>query len=290
MISIKSPFVLGLAASAWLGSATAMTFHGLTTTGDRLLTFDSTGAVLQEVSIQGLISNDSIVDIDLFTSGDRRLYGLGSSGTLYTINPFSGTANMNVPNAAVGSPTAIDFNPAADRLRIFSGASNFRLTPNTGVVTSDGSFAYAATDANLAATPQLAAAAYINNIDNPGATALYSLDSNTDSLLLHSGGPQFSTLNTVAALELDGAPFDLGSNVGFDIFSKGVGQNVAFVSHGNDLYQLQLASGKLTALGTVASSHSLKTIAAVPESGAEFPVLLGALGGLFLIQRRKVNA
>ncbi|MGE3310136.1 MAG: DUF4394 domain-containing protein [Limisphaerales bacterium] len=267
-------------------------FLGLSTDGNRLLRFDTTGAVSLDVPISGLPAGDSLVDIDAFFSGDRRLYGLGESGTLYRIDPTTGAASVNVPNATLGSPTAIDFNPAADRLRVFSDDSNFRITPNSGVVTSDGTLAYAAADIHAGANPNLRAAAYINNVDAPGSTALYSIDSDLDTLNLHSGGPQFSVLNTVADLTLNGGIFDISDQVGFDVFSPADGMNFAFLSNGNDLYQINLANGQLTALASVASSVTLRSIAvAVPEAstiwaGAAFATLAA---GWIVRQRRSQN-
>ena len=265
---------------------------GLSSDGSRLLRFNTTGIVSLDVPISGLSAGDSLVDIDAFFSGDRRLYGLGNSGTLYRIDPSTGAASVNVPNAALGSPTAMDFNPAADRLRVFSGDSNFRITPNSGVVTSDGALGYAGADANAAANPNLRAAAYINNVDAPGTTALYSIDSDLDTLNLHSSGPQFSVLNTVADLTLNGGLFDIGDQVGFDVLSPMSGVNLAFLSNGNDLYRINLANGQLTALGSVAANVQLRSIAvAVPEAstvwaGAAFATL--SVG--WILRQRKANA
>src|SRR5688500_8347693 len=106
------PQIIGAASIPLLTiSSQALEFYGLTQTGDRLIRFTQSGAVLGNVPVTGLQGGDSLVDIDLFFSGDRNLYGLGTSGTLYTIDPATGAAAVNVANAAVESPTAIDFNP-----------------------------------------------------------------------------------------------------------------------------------------------------------------------------------
>jgi len=289
MKNLRTKFVGAALLPLVVPSSFGTDLLGLSNDGSRLLHFNTAGAVSLDVPISGLSPGDSLVDIDVFVSGDRRLYGLGTSGSLYRIDAASGAASVNVPNAALGSPTAMDFNPAADRLRVFSGDANFRITPNSGVVTSDGSLAYAAADANAGANPNLRAAAYINNVDAPGTTALYSIDSDLDTLNLHSGGPQFSVLNTVADLSLNGGLFDIGDHVGFDVFSPAVGMNFAFLSNGNDLYRINLANGQLTALGTVASSATLRSIAvAVPEAstmwaGAAFATLAA---GWVVRQRR----
>jgi hypothetical protein len=280
---------LGLLPSTTL----ALDLYGLSQAGDRLFTLGTSGTVHNDVSVSGLKPGDSLVDIDVFASGDRRLYGLGTSGTLYTLDPMSGAATVNVANAAVGSPTVIDFNPAADRLRIFSGNGNYRLTPGTGVVSNDGSLVYAAADANAGAVPNLVAAAYINNVDAPGATTLFSLDAGVDALIRHSGGPQFSTLNTVVPLTLGGLPFDLGQNAGFDIFSPAVGINQAYVSNGNQLFALDLMSGILSSLGTVNASAPLGSIAtSVPDDTSTLALgaVAAAAGMAAFRQRRREGA
>lgn len=247
---------------------TALDFFGLGLSGDRLITFREDGSVQNDVGVTGLNAGDSLADIDVFASDNLKLYGLGTSGQLYTLNPASGAASTVGSGAAVGSPVAMDFNPAADRLRVLSGDANFRIQPFTGgLAADDGLFTYAAGDANFGADPALAAAAYINNLDNPGATALYSIDAGLNSLVLHSGGPQFSTLNTVAGLTLGGNPFDIGPNVGFDVISPAVGSNWAYVSDGNEFYSLNLNSGELSFLSTIGGPARLRSFTgqAVPE-------------------------
>lgn len=264
-------------------SAFALQFHGLNQAGDTLVRFDQSGAVTHKVGVTGLHQGDALVDIDVFFSKDRQLYGLGQSGTLYMLDPKTGQATVDTANASVGSPVAIDFNPAADRLRIFSaGDANYRLTPGTGVVSNDGTLSFAAADLNAGANPNVRAGAYINNVDNPGTTTLFSIDADLNALLRHSGGPQFSTLNTVTGLTLGGNAFDIGAAAGFDIFSLAIGNNSAFVSNGNDLYQLNLGTGQLTPLGMVNTVESLRSIAVagVPDAGSALPGLAMAMGGL----------
>lgn len=290
--SCVSLFV-GVSALLAVNQLHALPFYGLSQAGDRLFFFTGSGPVLTDVAISGLNPGDALVDIDVFFSGDQRLYGQGTSGTLYTINPITGAATVNVLNAAVGAPTAIDFNPAADRLRIFSGDDNFRLTPGTGAVSSDGTLAFAVGDSNQGANPNLVAAAYINNLDAPPATTLFSLDASLDALVRHSVGPQFSILNTVAGLTLGGLPFDLSSNSGFDVFSAGAGNNQAFVSDNNNLYSLDLSSGALTGLGSIAASAPLGSIAVsaqVPDGGNMLVMWAIALLGFVIVRRRLAYA
>jgi len=277
-------------ASLLAPAASAVQFYGLGQGGNALVSIEPSGAVSSTKAITGLSAGDILADLDVFFSGNSMLYGMGASGTLYRINPATGAAVVDTANAAVGSPVAIDFNPAADRLRIFSGGDlTYRLTPGTGVVTSDGSLTFAAGDANFGANPNLVAAAYINNVDNPGATTLFSVDADLNALIRHTVGPQFATLNTVGGLTLDGQAFDIGAMVGFDVFSPSLGINQAFISNGNDLYSVDLGTGMLTALGTVSGNYPIKSIAAagVPDGGGLMPCLSVAMAGLMFLRSRR---
>ena len=284
-ILLSSALVLASGAGA-----SAELIVGLTT-GGALVSFDSANpaAVLStSPAITGLSSGDSIVDIDYYPV-DGKLYGIGSAtGTVYKIDRLTGAAVVDaVPQGAIGSPQDIDFNPAADRLRVFSsGDANYRITPSagtggpsgasTGLVSSDGTLAFAS-----GANPNLVGAAYINNFDGTAATTLFSLDADLDALIVHSGSPQFSTLSQAAGLTLGGNPFDIGQLVGFDVSNSGV----AFVSNGNDLYTINIGTGVLGSLGSIGGLGSIQTIAAVPAPGAVV-VGIGSLAGLAMRRRR----
>lgn len=236
-------------------------------------------------AITGLLPGETIVDIDRYPV-DRRLYGLGTSGRLYRLNRMTGAAMPDVvPQASIGSPQDMDFNPVADRLRIFSSwDENYRLTPsmntggptgvNAGLVSVDGTLTYAGGTPN----PSLVAAAYTNNVDGALTTTLFSIDSELDALVVHSGAPQFSMLAPVAGLTLGGSTLDVGKRVGLDVSPSGE----AFMSHRNTLYTLNLTNGQLFQLGAIPSGMAVETIAVVPAPGAM------ALGMLALaINRRR---
>ncbi len=271
--------------------ASAEVLVGLTS-GGTLVSFDSAnpGVVLgTSPAISGLSAGDSIVDIDYYPV-DGKLYGIGSAtGTVYKIDRFTGAAVVDaVPQASVGTPLDIDFNPAADRMRVFSANdANYRITPsagtagpsgaNTGLVSADGTLAFGGGSPN----PNLVGAAYINNFDGTAVTTLYSLDADLDSLIVHSGTPQFSTVAVVAGLTLGGNPFNIGQSVGFDVSNSGV----AFVSNGNDLYTIGIGTGVLGSLGAIGGLGSIQTIAAVPAPGAVM-VGLASVAGLAVRRRR----
>ncbi len=272
-------------------SASAQAFVGLGSLGNTLSVFSAPGVIPSQYSVTGLNPGDSIVGIDFFTSGTGQLFGIGSSGTLYTLAPATAStyaATVNVGNAVPGA-TVMDFNPSAGRLRVYAGTSNFRLTPTTGLVTNDGELAYAAGDLNASAFPNLTAAAYTNNFSGSTATSLYSLDYALDALILNTGTPAFSTLTTVATLTLGGVRFDIGSaTTGFDITTIG-GVNQAYLSSRNNLYTVNLATGVLTSLGQQRGTNIID-VAFVPEPGTYAMFAAGGLLLGFVVFRRRQHA
>lgn len=274
---------LALAALAPLAHAERVV--GLTRT-QQLVQFDSLApsAILgTSPSISGLAAGDRIIDIDYFPVNNL-LHGLGTSGNLYRIDANTGTATLDVtPQASVGTPRDMDFNPAADRLRVFSANNaNFRITPsvntagstgaNAGLVSSDGTLAYAAGGPS----PNLVGAAYNNNFDGTATTTLYSIDANADALVIHSGAPQFSSLAMVGPLG-----FDVGELVGFDISGA---TTIAYVSNANAFYTVNLATGGLTSIGNIGGPLDVETIAVVPSPGA---LGLCGIAGLLSFRRRR---
>lgn len=293
---------LALCSLAIASLAQAQTFVGLQTGGLSLTTFGTNGVSSTPVAIVGLGGDDTIIDLD-YRVATGVLYGMASSGTLYRIDPATGAATLDVvPASSIGTPTAIDFNPAADRLRVFSGTSNFRVTPGTGVVSSDGELTYIAGDPQFGQAPNLVAAAYVNNDINPGTgTTLYSIDATFNTLVVHpaSGSPQFSMLQTQDTLTLMGVMIDfLATNTGFDVSTVG-GANTAYVSSGNTIYIVNLnmgmvggVAGDLTSFTTVTGPGAGITdfaVVAIPEPST-YALLVAGLVGLGLLQRRRAQA
>src|SRR5215208_6787413 len=116
------------------------TIVGLTE-DNRLLRFDSDnpGQILATTAIRGLAAGESVVGIDVRPSTGQ-LFGLGRSGRLYVIDANTGAATTRAVLHADPSDTTapftglsggdfgVDFNPAADRLRVVSNAEqNLRI-------------------------------------------------------------------------------------------------------------------------------------------------------------------
>jgi hypothetical protein len=185
-------------------------------------------------NIAGLQPEETLLGID-FRPVNAQLYGLGSTGRLYTINLSSGAAaavGAPIATALMGTDFGFDFNPLVDRIRVVSNAGqNLRLNPNDGTL--------AATDGMLnPATPMVSAAAYTNNFAGTTTTELLVLDHSTGSLLLQNP-PNAGTLLVRGSL---GFGFT-GSN-GFDIGSRNnAGWAILTQPTGNMLMRINLADG-----------------------------------------------
>lgn len=143
--------------------------------------------VEHRVRITGLAHKDRLVGMDV-RPANGAVYVVGASGQLYTVNARSGKATkVGTPAAIAGSAVGLDFNPTVDRIRLVTDTGqNLRLHPDTGAV--------AATDTPLAyatggGRPEVAAAGYTNSVAGATSTALYGVDSRTDSLVLQGSVP-----------------------------------------------------------------------------------------------------
>ena len=235
---------LGLIVPA--GAQAAESFYGVTAS-NRLVTFqsDTPGAIRSSASITGLAESDEgIAGIDV-RPADGGLYGMGSAGILYRIDPATGaaTAVSQTPGyTARGRSFGVDFNPVADRLRLVSeGGLNVRINPLTGQGSNDTTLAYAAGDANAGKPPAVVAAAYTNNVAGATVTELFGLDTTRDALVVQSP-PNAGVLHTRGALRVDAK-----SPAGFDIAGSDGRAWAAFARAGQDdvgLYLLNRNTGQ----------------------------------------------
>ena len=228
------------------------------TSGNRLLFFDSAtpGTVTKLITIN-TVGNETLVAID-FRPATGDLYAFGPSGRLYVLNLTSGAATTpaGTANTLAGTRFGFDFNPTVDRIRVVTDAdANVRLHPATGATAgTDTPLAFAATDVNTGANPNVVAVAYTNNFAGAGATVLYDIDSSLNALLIQSN-PNGGILSTVGPLGVD-----TNDNVGFDISAA---TGVAFASltpitgAATGLYTINLGSGAATLLGTIGDTTIL---------------------------------
>jgi hypothetical protein len=242
------------------------------TSGNDIAQFSSgaTG-VVTSVPVLGLQTGESLVGIDLRPSNGQ-VYGIGSTGRLYTIVPSTGVATqVGLPAGFTlsGTAFAVDFNPVPDRIRVISNTGqNIRINPDTGSL--------AATD--TAITPAgvtIVGAAYDRNDLNPvTGTTLYGIDS-TNGVLTTVGsidGTPNSPNGGVVGPTV--GPLGLGTGldprIGFDISAAGGAAYATILTGGTDkLYSINLTTGAATLVGTIGTGttvYSGLTAATAPSA------------------------
>ncbi|WP_219815442.1 DUF4394 domain-containing protein [Arthrobacter sp. B0490] len=229
---------------------------GLADAGTKLVQFDANkpGKVRSSIGVGGLTGGDTrLIGID-YRVQDGNLYGVGNntaSAGVYLINPDTGVATqvtrLTVPLS--GTTFGVDFNPAANALRVVSDSGQNLRQPfaSAGAATvADGTLSYAppaiATGVN--------GAAYTNNdLDPNTATTLYDLDTALDQIALQSPA-NAGSLAATGKLAVDAT-----GDTGFDIYSTirdgSTVEVMGFATINGSLYEIALFNGKATSLGTI---------------------------------------
>lgn len=203
--------------------------------------------------ISGLSGDSRLVGID-YRVQDNTVYGVGNNGGIYTFGlrktKATKVSQLTVPLA--GMHFGVDFNPAADRLRVISDTGqNLRHNVNAGGVT----LVDVPLTLNGAAATGVTAAAYINNdLSASTATVLYDIDTRNDTLVEQTPAND-GTLKTIGALRTSADPvagFDIATTV--DAAGVATG-NAGFVTlrsakaKNSTLYKIDLGTGKLQTVG-----------------------------------------
>jgi len=241
-----------------LRTPSAPVVYGLTDDA-RLIAFrhSSPNTIDASVAIGGLAAGETLLGID-FRPKDGLLYGITSNARIVTIDPASGAAtakatltadpaDTSAPYGAIaGSAFAVDFNPAADRLRVIGNTGqSLRINVDTGATTTDGAINRAG------AAPTVTAAAYTNSYNGAAATMLYDIDAATASLALQNP-PNDGTLVNVGALGVA-----LVGEAGMDIAGGANGLVLAALRTAaggpSSLYRVDLATGTATPVNGAAS-------------------------------------
>jgi hypothetical protein len=218
-------------------------------------------------AITGMQPGETVVGID-FRAVDRRLYAVGSSSRIYTVDTVTAVATP-VGSAAFapalnGTAFGVDFNPVPDRVRVHTDAEqNLRLNQLTGAVAAtDGALAYATGDAGAGTNPSIAGTAYTNSVaPAPTTTVLFAIDSGRD-VLVTLPNPNDGQMRTVGPLGV--ATTD---RVGFDIVGSDGSAFATLTETGaarSRLYTINTTTGAATLVGTVAHGSPLRGIAVAP--------------------------
>lgn len=252
--------------------------------GVTIVTFDPAApGAAKSAPLTGLAPGDRLLGVD-FRPADGKVWGLGSSGTLYTVDPGLGGAapvatagprlTLNTDRSAVvpaGTAFGVDFNPAADLLRVVSDTGqDLRIVvadrpedasaapgAKAGTTFLDGGLRYAqpgdpadtmtpptpvtTPDVNAGKPVRATAAAYSDNVAGTTSTKLFVVDSNASVLNLQNP-PNAGVLNTVGPLGVAAAV-----PAAYDIDASGTG----YASFGPTIYTVDVATGAATAAGPI---------------------------------------
>jgi len=208
-----------------------------------LIWFPPNTTNFRAIRVQGV--NGQLIGIDVRPRG-RTLWGVSNTQGLYQINLQTGIATSvsSLSQPLPGDNIGMDFNPAADRLRLISGVTNLRVNVDNGAAISDTNLRYAQSDINRARTPNIIGIAYNNNTDGVNATVLYGLDlvNANVSILVTINPPNDGILNTVGVLNIRGG----GAVGGFDIYTGPQGCNTAVFATNGRFWLVDLNNGSPT--------------------------------------------
>ena len=261
------------------------TIHAVTSS-NQLLSFNAgrPGEVMNRKAITNLRPGENMLGID-FRPADGKLYALGSTGRLYTIDPSSGMASQvgsgTFALALGGNNFGFDFNPAADRIRVVSDSGqNLRLHPDSGAVVDadakmdgiqpDGQLTYAAADKHAGSKPIIVAAAYTNSVAGAKATTNFAIDAASGMLVTQGSregmtpavSPNSGQLFTVGPLGIN-----TSGMVSFDIAAKSGTAYTSLTPSGataSGFYWIDLQTGKASLIGTVGGGQSITAFAIAP--------------------------
>lgn len=242
------------------GNRSGLTAVGLTGGGTELVTFSvkKPGRAGSGTAVTGLAGDTHLVGIDHRVQNGK-LYGVGNSGGLYVLSDTAAATKVGQLTVALsGAAFGVDFNPAANALRIVSDTGqNLRQPFGAG----DGPTVATVVDTalTLAAAPAVgvSAAAYTNNdLDTGTATTLFDLDTAADQVVLQSPA-NAGTLVPTGAFGVAADP-----DAGFDIYSslrKGrtvevTGYATLGVGGAYALYEVDVLTGALDKKGDFRSA------------------------------------
>ncbi|MGW1979005.1 DUF4394 domain-containing protein [Streptomyces sp. NPDC001889] len=262
----RAPEPVPLPAPVAGSAPAALTAVGLTAE-QRLVGFgvDKPSATRSIGQVTGLSGDTGLVGID-FRVQDRKLYGVGDAGGVYTLDTTNARAVKvsQLTIALSGQRFGVDFNPAANRLRVISDTGqNLRhnIDDSGGALgtVADGTLTHATVPPATALG--VTAAAYTNNdLSAATATTLFDLDTRGDRVVVQSPA------NSGSLAATGGLGVDAGENAGFDIhFSPATGTNHGYATlhsgGGHRLYEVDVLTGAVRDLGAFPARRQVTDIA-----------------------------
>lgn len=250
-----------LVVSTLLGSGFAAQAAMLAAlTGDDTLTMVDTATLKAGKSMKVTGIAGKIAGIDV-RPADGMVYALGVDGTIYTIDK-AGKATMKSKMDTVlstGTMATVDFNPAADRLRVIGAdGTNLRVNVDDGKTTVDDKLKFAETDMHKGEAPMIVAGAYTNSVKGTKETALYDIDGKISGLIKQAP-PNDGVLGAVGKLGIT------PKAIAFDIETAADGTNTGWLLADGALHKVDLATGKATALGKITGlGPAARDIAVLP--------------------------
>jgi hypothetical protein len=291
--------------------------------GNTLVRFSSaTPGTTTSVGVTGITAGETLVGLD-YRPATGQLYALGvnsttNTGTLYILDPQGTGSPLTAAATVVGAPGSIalvdatgtpvplpaatvgygvNFNPAADRLRVVTGTGlNFRVDPNTGLAV-DGNTTAAGTQPDAAlngGSTKASGTSYTNSFAQAGTavTTEYTLDASTGKLFVQNP-PNGGTLTNGVTVTLNGAALPFTAVAGFDIppgvtaassnaaVTSGTGFAALTVGTTTSLYSIDLSTGAATLVGPVGTGLTPVgglSVGDVATAATTNPGLVGPVG------------
>jgi len=253
LISATAAVVIGLGSSSSAATVPSLPAIGIASGGTLMLSFQTDKPEENNWvrRVTGLVGDTKLIGID-FRVQDGKLYGVGDYGGIYTIGIPSTIATKvsQLGVALYGTAFGVDFNPAADRLRVISdNGQNLAHDVVGGVTTEQTTLT---TPPATGPTKGVTAAAYTNNdLDATTNTTLFDIATLTDQVVIQSP-PGNGFLVATGKLGVDA-----GLDAGFDIYSdlasgktvSSTGFAVLKVGGLPTLYSVDLLTGATTIAG-----------------------------------------
>ena len=246
-----------LFAIAWgmlsLGASTAFAAHELlyaVTADNDLISFysDAPGSILTNThAIIGLRPAEEIRGIDYWPA-DQKIYALGSSSQLYTINPTTGAATQvgagSFGLVLNGQSFGVDNGPAGFYV-VSDQHQSLVISRTTGMATLQPSLSYAAGDAFAGQSPFITALAY-----DSAAGTWYAGDSLKNTLATLN--PATGVLSTIKS---SGVGIDFsranGADISPDTRNMYLASPAASSAPAANLYTVNKVTGVVTLVGLI---------------------------------------